>query len=565
MCAGDRRCIQKISQCIVKKFFNRNLLLFILLVSAFLRLFFLDLYPPHLRNDEAALGYNSYSILKTARDEHGEVLPLIFRSFGDWKIGLYIYLTIPFIFILGLNELAIRLPSAISGIISVYLLYKITYQLFLEKRLALISSAVLALSPIFIAFSRGAWEVNVSLIFTLAMIYAFLLSLEKKNKYFILSAIFFGLSLLSSHGAKLSSVIIFGLLFVLFFKQIKKLSIITVGISLIIGLLLVSPIILSFFQGKVTRIVSVSIFSYPRSNDYINTVLKLSGEEVWSTSYYLYYHEWIWLIRSIISHWFGVYSFSTLFIKGDLNPQHSAPNSGAFLLFDGFLLILGLIQIVKFGIKKESLFLVLSIFLLPLPSVLTNERVNFERILPFFIPVALTISLGINYLWKILDKKKYIFCILVFVYLLNYIYFLDQYLVHNPKKNAAWQYGYKNVVENVSLMQKKYEKIVVEKSFEQPYIFFLFYQNYPPFKYQEISKEVFMPSREGKEMGSVSKIDNIYFEEIDWSFKKPIKGTLYIMSTDKLKEQIRFYPQIKLIKEIHDLGNFPLFKIIEII
>jgi 4-amino-4-deoxy-L-arabinose transferase-like glycosyltransferase len=95
------------------------------LVAAFLRLWYLGVNPPHLTPDEASLGYNAYSILKTGRDEYGEILPIIFKSFGDYKPGLYVYATVPFVALFGLTEFAVRLPSAIAGVAAVWLLYLI--------------------------------------------------------------------------------------------------------------------------------------------------------------------------------------------------------------------------------------------------------------------------------------------------------------------------------------------------------------------------------------------------------------------------------------------------------
>jgi len=37
--------------------------------------------PPGFNADEAAFGYNAYSLLKTGRDEYGTLLPLSIKSF----------------------------------------------------------------------------------------------------------------------------------------------------------------------------------------------------------------------------------------------------------------------------------------------------------------------------------------------------------------------------------------------------------------------------------------------------------------------------------------------------
>src|SRR3989344_3343084 len=114
----------------IKKFLFHNSIFPILILAAILRIWQLGSLPPSLTPDEVALGYNAYSILKTGRDEYGKLLPVVFKSFGDFKPGLYVYWTVPFVAIFGLNEFGTRIPSAVAGIISVYLLYLVLQKLF---------------------------------------------------------------------------------------------------------------------------------------------------------------------------------------------------------------------------------------------------------------------------------------------------------------------------------------------------------------------------------------------------------------------------------------------------
>jgi 4-amino-4-deoxy-L-arabinose transferase-like glycosyltransferase len=148
----------------IKNLIKSNwLLVIVLLIAGILRLWNLGSTPPGLTPDEASLGYNAYSILKTGRDEFGTKLPIIFKSFGDFKPGLYIYLTIPSVAILGLNEFSTRLPSAMAGIISVFLIYLIIKKLEIGNllkiknyKLEIIAASVAAINPYLIYFSRGA-------------------------------------------------------------------------------------------------------------------------------------------------------------------------------------------------------------------------------------------------------------------------------------------------------------------------------------------------------------------------------------------------------------------------
>src|SRR5947208_1068171 len=100
----------------MNRFINK-LFFGIVFLTIVLRFFQLGVNPPSLDWDEASMGYNAYSILKTGADEYGNALPLSFRSFDDYKPPVYIYLTVPAIAIFGLNEFAVRLPAAVIGVI----------------------------------------------------------------------------------------------------------------------------------------------------------------------------------------------------------------------------------------------------------------------------------------------------------------------------------------------------------------------------------------------------------------------------------------------------------------
>ena len=114
--------------------------------------------PPALSWDEVSIGYNAWSILKTGRDEHGKYFPLdTFVSYGDYKPTLPVYLTVPFVFMFGLNEISVRLPSVVFGTFAVlFVLFALrSFVIFFKRQFrfkersifALIAAGVLSLSP----------------------------------------------------------------------------------------------------------------------------------------------------------------------------------------------------------------------------------------------------------------------------------------------------------------------------------------------------------------------------------------------------------------------------------
>lgn len=167
----------------------------IALFAFLIRLYRLGQVPISLHWDEAAWGYNAYSILKTGRDEYGQILPFILKSFGDYKPAFYVYLVAISEAIFGLNEFAVRLPSALFGSLAVFLLFLVVKELFAtfkgRETVALIASFILATSPWHYHFSHGGWEVSVLAAFCLLGIWLFLKAKRKNKRFFLFSAFSF--------------------------------------------------------------------------------------------------------------------------------------------------------------------------------------------------------------------------------------------------------------------------------------------------------------------------------------------------------------------------------------
>src|SRR3989344_2949761 len=170
------------------------ILLVILIFAAFLRIYRITEIPPGVNQDEASIGYTAYSLLKTGSDEYGRLFPISFESFGDWKLPFYIYLTVPFVALFGLSEFAVRLPSALFGVATVFTTYILVVALLKDKKLALLTSFLVAIAPWHLHFSRVESESNVAIFFiTVGMIFL-LKSVRDKSWFIIVSFISFALT-----------------------------------------------------------------------------------------------------------------------------------------------------------------------------------------------------------------------------------------------------------------------------------------------------------------------------------------------------------------------------------
>jgi 4-amino-4-deoxy-L-arabinose transferase-like glycosyltransferase len=115
--------------------------------------------PPGYHRDEAALSYNAYSIATTGRDEDGAVMPLFFRSYGDYKSPLYPYLLAAIFRISGPHKEVARAFSAVLGAAAVLLLGLLAIRLTGRTVVGLVVVVLAGLTPWLFELGRVALEV----------------------------------------------------------------------------------------------------------------------------------------------------------------------------------------------------------------------------------------------------------------------------------------------------------------------------------------------------------------------------------------------------------------------
>src|SRR6185369_9672317 len=133
----------------------------------------LDRAPIYLAHDEVDVAVESYSVATTGRSTGGEYLPLYFRTpaFVAGRDPISIYLTALVLTLRPLSEAAIRLPSALIGVLNVVLLFFVGREVFERDDLAAVAAGVLAFAPAHFIHSRMA----VTVIYTLPFVELWLL------------------------------------------------------------------------------------------------------------------------------------------------------------------------------------------------------------------------------------------------------------------------------------------------------------------------------------------------------------------------------------------------------
>lgn len=463
----------------------------IFLLGLILRLIQLDVSPPGFNADEAALGYNAYSLIRTGKDEWGEAFPLVFRSFSDYKPGLYVYLDIPFIALFGLNELAVRLPSIILGAFSIILVYFLSKEIFKKETVALSSSFLLAVSPWHLHYSRGAWETNVATFFILTGVLTFLRGL-KNSVWFFPSFFFFiaAMYIYQSPRLVIPSLVVF--LAIFYWKQLvvkKNIVLLTFATVLLVPLILIMSNIsgLARFQG-------VSIFA---DTGLINRLNEERGQHINPQGFEaeFFHNKFLAYSVNFLTHYFDHFSPNFLFIQGDSLGRNKVPGVGQLYLFEIITLSLGLYFLIERKFDNSKV-IFLWIFIAPLAAALTFQTPHALRAHSMLIPLNLISGLGlgilIGHVWQLRKVFRYSLLFSAVVVVIFFVStYLHQYYIHLPQQYALeWEYGFSKLIPYILQNHQQYQKIVISDRYDQPYILWLFYSKYNPEKYQRTAKTI---------------------------------------------------------------------------
>lgn len=488
----------------------------LMLVSLVLHLYKQDQVPPCLNADEAAFGYNAYSILKTGRDEYGVFLPLRLKSFGDYKMPLYSYSLIPFIALFGLDEFTVRLPNIIFGVLLVPSIYYLAYEIFQKKNISLLSSFILVFSLWPYILSRHAHE---AVLCTLLLVISFGTYFHAKNKnnnrYFIISLLSLFLAQFAYHPAR-----IFGLfylfLFILDFILLRfRLNKLNKLVFIFICLIVISPFLVDRFYSP-ERVSNLFFMNDPGFKSRIH-------QDIYEDKNRIIHNKVTESIKTVTNNYLRQISYEFLLIDGDKDTRFGMKGMSPLNVISFIFFVWGLYVVIKKK-NKDALSLLLLLFLVPLINALTWREPSISRTYLFIIPFSIFSGFGIHSLLK--DIKNHIFYIpillfMMFTFTAYFIFAFDIYFNHYPEKtqtSISWQCGYKELVNLVKEEYSNFNNVYITRSHGQPYIFFLFYLLYDPHIYQGQSN---LSESDEYGFGQVDKFDKFNFQ----------------LNTDNLQEQ----------------------------
>lgn len=476
------------------------ILVIIFILGVFLRFYRLGEVPVGLHRDEAFLGYNAYSLLKTSRDMSGDFLPLHLRSFIYSPAG-YSYLTIPFVNLFDLNAYSVRFPSALFGSLTIIVSFFLVLELFRENKhktaIGLLTAFLLALSPWHINLSRTATE-NIVVVFFISLGVLFYLTWTRQNKLLLLllSFLFFGATFLLYQAPRAFLPIFIPLMiFSLTIGKTDKKKLIQPLILFFVIILLPLFTIL-FSKDLALRIKTVSIFATSETQLVLDEQIREDGvSNIGISASRAFHNKPLEYFLQFTKNYFAHFSFDFLFSDNGVPPRYTVPNMGLIYLVELPFFIIGVLNLLNQR-SKNKFFLLGWILVTPIGSALTFDDVpNLQRTAIIFPALSIISANGFLVFFEMLKKQKWIIVgaitVLIAAFFYSFAFYLHQYyvhqLVHKPWNRHE---GYEILVQKVNNLLPNYNKAIITTSESAPAIFFLFYGKYDPLLFQKETKGV---------------------------------------------------------------------------
>ena len=511
---------------------KRWLFIGILILGFFLRFYKLWIVPSSLHEDEVGVGYNAFTLLTTGKDEHGVTRPLTLREDAP---PLIFYSDVPAIAIFGLTELAVRLPSATVGVLTLVAFYWLSWELGgLLRRyqpkapspstVALIGMLLLAIVPWHVQLTRivhGAEYALLLQVLALASFFAFLR--QHRSLFLYLSGIFFGLGFYPYHSTRLTSPLLFAFLLWFFRKELRQAKKQT-WTAVLCAVLIALPVVMYVLATPLpqTRFGGVNIFIGEKKD--LGLLVRFP--------------------LKLTTQFLTQLNLRTLFFDSSNTRYFNVRGSGLLNLAGLPFLLYGL-----WWLRKTRLlhFLLMWFFISLLPGALTLGALNGGRAAGVLPVLTWLMGVGVVVFWKQYQSTVYAF-ILATVFLLGL--FLNNYFNVSPYLfSKAWQYGLKEAVVDVTAQESNYDQIIFDRTLRQAYVYVLYY-GHKPLDWVLSGKPVRNPV-----VGYVA-FHSYEFRAVDWNKDLYQPRTLIVVPADKVPADVIPTSQIR------DLNGVPVISLV---
>lgn len=401
-------------------------LLLIVLLAAFLRLWQLDTFPPGLYHDEAYNGLDALSLVQGkafpqfyegwelyAQDAHADNPPTptrwpIFFEGNYGREPLHIYLMALSIWLFGPTPFAIRLVPALSGVLAVLLTYFAAKELLdvrekpgetgqsltsnLQSHVPLLAAFFLAILVPAIHFSRFGLRamvfVPVEMLTVIFFWRGYNLSQQPTSSRrgitvsFLVAGFFLGAGIYIYAAARLFPLLF--ILFVLFWAWHDwsglRQNLLNIGGMAVVSLLTALPLLLFFWQYPYFFVFRIAYVA----NKGVGTV----EDRPWLT--------WLLNIGRVVRG---------LYWQGETHLRHNLPGRPYLDPISAILFTFGLLHTLRQKLNPRTVFLLLWLLVMLLPTIMSGDAPHFGRMTGAAGVVAILTAIGFAWLGSVFSNQ----------------------------------------------------------------------------------------------------------------------------------------------------------------
>lgn len=519
------------------------ILIIIIIIGAFLRFYKLTEFPIQLSHDEVTQLYDAISVAQTGKDIYGNFLPTIFVSINDFKPPFYTYITAFTYFLTGAQEITIRVPGALFGILIIPAVFVFVKELFNHKTIALYAAFLTAITPFEIHFSRKGFEGGAGVFFLLVGFSSLLHFMKNSQKqrylYIGLGLLGVGMYTYFSH-AIIIPILTAGFIYIFNLKSAKFLK--NYINPAIFFFILIIPLIAIIYFNEGSRNRSQAVFITQDSN--LSSILNsISAENLLLSTLSKNYYLLEYSFNRYLSQLDPIF----LFKNGLGFTNQKLVDMGPFYYWQLPFLVLGIIFILKKPqFTKEKKFILFWIVIGMIPSGLTFEVHSIHRSLMVFTVFNIISAIGLYWANVILTKLSIsrllvvgLRLIMAIVISINFVYFIHLYTVNLLfEKSSDSHYPFKQVSQYAWSQHDNFEQIIIDPQFGEAapvigaaaHYYLAYYGNFPPEKMQKEYK-----------IGTMNRevlFDKFSIREVNWTKDESLKNVLIIASKWSLPDNV---------------------------
>lgn len=347
--------------------------------------------PVYMSPDEVIIAVDAHAVATTGRDVHGTYMPLYFRIQlrGDERMGWFMpvifYAIAAVLKMMPLSEVSARLPSVVVGLTDIVLIFFIARRMFARQSMALVTAAMLALTPAHFILSRYALDYLYPVPFLLGWLLCVLMYLDTGRARTLFAATFvLGIGFYSYIAAVLMAPVYLLITAGLLFHARKPArDYVVAAIGFAIPLMFFVP----WYVAHPTAFAETASRYELYNTEHMDALQGLR-------SFFSYNN-----IEARAAVYWSFLNPSFLFFTGDLQMPFSTRAVGVFLLPIAVLLTMGIGRAIRRPTVAHVI-TVLGFFTAPLAAVLVPENSEIIRaaaMLPFGVLLA---AMGLDALWR---------------------------------------------------------------------------------------------------------------------------------------------------------------------